>query len=210
MDWQRLSVNGIAGGLTLGLIGLTVLLYANHTILQYESRIIAPASAPTSSLALIFGGGMKNAVEMSDMQWDRVEVGAQLYNSGRVEQLMITGDDGALRADEITAMTNRLVELGVPTSSLRVDPHGYRTYESCIREARLYGVTSTIVISQSFHLPRIQYFCEHFGIRTIPVHADLRVYEKMLWAGNVREILARLKGWWQITVTKPDAMTWEK
>lgn len=184
-------------------------MYANYVILQFAPRITSVADAPTSSLALVFGGGMKNKVEMSDMQWDRVEVGAQLYNSGRVAKLMITGDDGALRADEITAMTNRLVELGVPTSSLLTDPHGYRTYESCIREAHVYGVTSTIVVSQSFHLPRIQYFCEHFGIKTIPVHADLRVYENMLWAGNVREWLARLKGWWQITITKPEAMTWE-
>lgn len=210
MDWRRLIINAVLGGFVLGLCGLALLVHANQTILHYSPRSIAPANAPTSSLALIFGGGMKNEIEMSDMQWDRVEVGAQLYHQGKAGRLMITGDDGRLRADEITAMTNRLVALGVPTSSLRIDPHGYRTYESCIREARLYGVTSTIVISQSFHLSRIQYFCEHFGIRTTPVHADLRVYEKMLWAGNVREILARLKGWWQITVTKPDAMTWEK
>lgn len=197
-------------GFAVGLIGPGVLLYANHVILKFAPRIISAGEAPTSSLALVFGGGMKNNLEMSDMQWDRVEVGAQLYRRGQVEKLMITGDDGALRANEITAMTNRLVELGVPTSSLLIDPHGYRTYESCIREARVYGVTSTIVISQSFHLPRIQYFCEKFGIKTTPVHADLRVYENMFWAGNVREWLARLKGWWQIEVTKPEAMTWER
>ena len=210
MDWRRFTINFLSGGVIVGLIGLTTLLVANKVILDYAPRIVSPANAPTSSLALIFGGGMKNEIEMSDMQWDRVEAGAQLYNSGRVERLMITGDDGNFRADEITAMTNRLVALGVPTTSISADPHGYRTYESCLREAKLYGVTSTIVISQSFHLPRIQYFCEHFGIRTTPVHADLRVYENMLWAGQVREILARLKGWWQITVTKPDAMTWER
>lgn len=197
-------------GFVVGLIGLGVLLYANYTILKFAPRIISADKAPTSSLALIFGGGMKNPTDMSEMQWDRVEVGAQLYNRGRVAKLMITGDDGALRADEITAMTKRLVELGVPTSSLLIDPHGYRTYESCIREARIYGVTSTIVISQSFHLPRIQYFCEHFGISTTPVHADLRVYEHSLWSANIREWLARLKGWWQISLTKPEAMTWER
>lgn len=197
-------------GFVIGLIGLGVLLYANYTILKFVPRIISAEEAPTSSLALIFGGGMKNSTDMSDMQWDRVEVGAQLYNRGRVERLMITGDDGALRADEITAMTNRLVELGVPTSSLLIDPHGYRTYESCIREARIYGVTSTIVVSQSFHLPRIQYFCEHFGISTTPVSADLRDYHDGEWTKNGREWLARLKGWWQITVTKPEAMTWER
>lgn len=195
-----------------GLIALTVfsfVVFVNVVIVRSASEILSLEQAPTSSLALIFGGGMKNAVEMSDMQWDRVEVGAQLFKNGRVERLMITGDDGNFRADEITAMTNRLVELGVPTSSISADPHGYRTYESCFREARVYGITKTIVISQSFHLPRIQYFCEHFGIHTVPVHADLRAYDSW-WTPKGREWLARLKGWWQVTVTRPGPMTWAR
>lgn len=186
----------------LGIVGLALLVCANIVIFQSSTKILTESDAPTSSLAIIFGGGMKNTTEMSDMQWDRVEVGAALYNSGKVSRLMITGDDGAFRGDEITAMTNRLVALGVPTSSLAADPHGYRTYESCYREARVYGITSTIVISQSFHLPRIQYLCGHFGIHTVPVAADIREYDSW-WVANAREWLARLKGWWQVTVTQP-------
>lgn len=209
MNWRRWCVKFFYSLVITGLIGLATISFANLVVLRSATPIFAPTAAPTSTLALVFGGGMKNPTEMSDMQWDRVEVGAQLYKTGRVERVMITGDDGNFRVDEITVMTNRLLELGVPASAISADPHGYRTYESCLRESKLYGLTSTIVISQSFHLPRIQYFCEHFGIQTVPVHADLRVYDSW-WTPNGREWLARLKGWWQISVTKPGPMTWAR
>ena len=197
-------------GFILGLIGLGILVGANFLIINQAKTIYSPAEAPTSTLAIIFGGGMKNnGQEMSDMQWDRVETGAELFKSGKVERLMITGDDGWFKANEITVMKKHLVELGVPEEKISADPNGYRTYESCIREAGLYGVTSAIVISQSFHLPRIQYLCENFDLTTALVQADKREYDSW-WVQNSREWLARVKAVWQVRITKPEAMSWEK
>lgn len=197
-------------GFIFGLIGFIILVGTNFFIVKNAHQIYSASEVPTSSLAIIFGGGMKNdGAEMSDMQWDRVEVGAELFKSGRVEQLMITGDDGWFKANEIAAMKNRLIELGVPENVIVADPHGYRTYESCFREANLYGVTSAIVISQSFHLPRIQYLCKNFGIQTMLVRADKRPYDSW-WVQNAREWLARVKAVLQIEVTKPGPMIWEK
>lgn len=197
-------------GLIAGLFGLLLLVSTNIFILKKAAQIYSVNTVPTSSLAIIFGGGMKNnGAEMSDMQWDRVEVGAQLFKSGKVEQLMITGDDGWFRVDEITGMRARLIELGVPAAKISADPHGYRTYESCLREARLFKIDSAIVVSQSFHLPRIQYLCEHFGIKTTLVQADQRNYHSF-WVAHIREYLARLKAWTQLVITKPAPMVSEK
>ncbi len=193
-------------GLLAGFLGLVILVSANIFILKNAAQIYSVNTVPTSSLAIIFGGGMKNnGTEMSDMQWDRVSVGAELFKTGKVERLMITGDDGWFKANEITAMKNRLLELGVPEEKISADPHGYRTYESCLREAQLFNINSAIVISQSFHLPRIQYLCEHFGIETTLVQADVRIYESW-WVPNAREWLARVKAVWQVEVTKPQPM----
>lgn len=194
--------------LFLGFAGLVILWYANAVILSYNTNIFHSdvtnvANIPTSTTALIFGGGMKSPTEMSDMQYDRVLVGVDLYKLGKVQKLFLTGDDGAFRGDEISAMRALAVSEGVPAEDIVADPHGYRTYESCYREAQVYGVTSTIAISQSFHLPRIRYLCEHFGIKTIGVAADARQYDSW-WVQNAREWLARLKAWWQVEITKPD------
>ncbi len=200
----------LISGFTLGLISFVILLSANLFILKNAKEIYSPTKAPTTTLAIIFGGGMKNnGAEMSDMQWDRVSVGAELFKNKKVENLMITGDDGWFKNDEITAMRNRLIELGVPPEKISADPHGYRTYESCLRETSLYNVTSAIVISQSFHLPRIQYLCEHFGIQTVLVESDKRSYDSW-WVQNAREWFARVKAVIQVEITKPGPMNSEK
>lgn len=148
------------------------------------------------TLALIFGGGMKeDGVTMSEMQEDRVKRGIELYKAGKVQKLLMTGDDGANNSNEVGAMHDYAVKAGVPDERVDTDPHGYNTYKSCDRAKNVYGVTSTIAISQSFHLPRIVYFCSGQGIRVMPVSADLRDYGwwGRLWPAGIREALARVK-----------------
>jgi len=134
----------------------------------------------------------------------------ELFKMGKVEQLMMTGDDGVFRNDEVDAMRALAISLGVPTSSVSIDPHGYRTYESCYREKNIYGISSAVVISQTFHLPRIQYFCRSLGINTVGVAADLQDYGYSLPRMQLREILARVKGWWQMEISRPAPMSLEK
>lgn len=187
-----------------------LLVYANVVILKWPHQTVLVEAAPTSSVALIFGGGMKDAVTMSDIQTDRVKVGVELYQLGKVQKIMMTGDDGVYVSDEVDAMRQAALAAGVPGADILVDPHGYRTYESCYRERFVYGLKSVIVISQSFHLARISYLCNHFGIKTIGVTADLRDYGFVKFKMNIRELGARLKAWWQVVVTKPPPMSWEK
>lgn len=130
----------------------------------------------------------------TDMQYDRVKQGIELYHTKKIQKLMFTGDDGALRADEISAMKQMALDAAVPPQDILIDPHGYRTYESCRRARFEYGLNEVIAISQSFHLPRIRYLCEHFGVRTIGLSADLRDYEEV-WTPYLREALARVKAW---------------
>jgi vancomycin permeability regulator SanA len=191
-------------GIILCIAALFFVLYVHTSIMKYAPEIKTPSgfTGSTTSVAIIFGGGMKKNGEMSDMQWDRVQTGIEMYNTKKVGQLFITGDDGALHADEISAMRKRIVDAGVPASDLLIDPHGYRTYESCWRENRVYGLQNAVAISQSFHLPRIMYLCEHLGVHITPVAADVRDYHS-LWVAHVREWLARMKAVLQIEITRP-------
>lgn len=195
----------------LGLsVFLAFLIYANALILRWPHQVISVADAPTSSIALVFGGGMKDATTMSDLQADRVSVGIELYKQGKVKKIMMTGDDGAYVSDEVDAMRKAALDAGVPADDILVDPHGYRTYESCYREHFVYGLDSAIAISQNFHLARISYLCDHFGLKTVGIAADLRDYGFTKYKMNIREFGARLKAWWQIVVTKPPPMSLEK
>lgn len=193
------------GVLIAGIICVGVLLFSNLFILQYKKNIIfSVQNVPTSTVAIIFGGGMEQDGDMSIHQTLRVEKGIELYKMGKVTKLFMTGDDGKKRFNEVDAMEKYAVERGVPKENIEIDRAGYRTYESCYREKNVYNIQEAIVVSQPFHLPRIQYLCEGMGIHVIPVAAENKPYN---W---IREILARLKAVWQLGISHPTATTLEK
>ncbi len=189
-----------------GSILLLGIVWANITIFSNASKIAEDIeTVPTTTIALVFGGGMKDDGSMSDMQTDRVLKAIELYKTGKVAKLIMTGDDGARRFDEVHAMRLFALEHDVPDQAVSIDPHGYNTYSSCYRADAEYHLTEVVAISQQFHLPRIIYFCQHFGIKTVGVAADETNYGFLgsLWGMHLREILARTKGWWQVEVTQP-------
>lgn len=196
---KSLLIIFLAGGLLFGV----ALLYANLVILQNKSQIYSENNVPSTTIGLVFGAGMRDDGSMSPMQSDRVKEGVALYKAGKVSQLIMTGDDGGMKADEVGAMRAAAIAAGVPEDKVRTDPHGYRTYESCYREANVYGIKKVIAVSQSFHLPRIVYLCENFGIETVGVPADIRNYGWDQVFMDAREAGARLKALWQVVFTKP-------
>lgn len=182
----------------LAFCGFAFIVACNIYILSFGKNSISSVDAvEPRPLAIIFGGGMKeDGVTMSEMQEDRVKRGIELYKAGKVQKLLMTGDDGANNGNEVGAMEKYAIAAGVPDDAVDIDPHGYNTFKSCDRAANLYNVTSTIVVSQSFHLHRIAYFCSHEqGINVEPVSADLREYgTKGRWVtAGLREWLARVK-----------------
>lgn len=185
----------------LGLNVVALLLFTNIQILSYSDQIVSHDVA-TSSAAFVFGGGMSSDTEQTLMQMDRVATAVQLYEGGQIADIYMTGDDGANRYDEVHAMKAQAEQYFVPADDVHVDPHGYRTYESCWRMANVYNVTDALVVSQTFHLPRIIYICEQMGVDVTGVSADLREYP-IGWGNGPREMLARLKAWLQVEITKP-------
>lgn len=174
------------------------ILFSNLYILSFgKGKIFSSVETLSPApVALVFGGGMKDdGVTMSEMQEDRVKRAVQLYKVGKVQKLIMTGDDGGNNADEVGAMKKFAIENGVPTAAIETDPHGYNTFKSCSRARNVFDLDEVIAISQTFHLSRILYFCSHDGIKTIGLSADFRDYgwRGKIWTGGMREWLARVK-----------------
>ncbi|MDO8625921.1 MAG: ElyC/SanA/YdcF family protein [Candidatus Magasanikbacteria bacterium] len=204
---MRLAITGIG---VAGLIVATLIIFSSQRVWRYQIYVQTIADVPNSQFAIIFGGGMQDTGEQSVFQTDRVARGVELYKLGKAKKLIMTGDDGGNHDDEVHAMKLQAIKFGVPKDSIIVDTHGYRTYESCYRARAVYGVTSTIVVSQSFHLPRILYLCRGLGVEAVGVSADLRGYGWFGVKAEVREALARVKAWWQLEVTRPGPRSLEK
>jgi SanA protein len=184
---------------TFGVLALILsIFFSNLHILSFgKGKIFSSVETVSpATVALVFGGGMKDdGVTMSEMQEDRVKRAVQLYKAGKVQKLVMTGDDGGNNADEVGAMKKFAIENGVPATGIEIDPYGYNTFKSCSRAKQVFHLDEVIAISQTFHLSRILYFCSHDGIETTGLSSDLRDYgwRGKIWTGGMREWLARVK-----------------
>ena len=148
-------------------------------------------------------GASRTATGPSDALSDRLRVGAQLYFANPSSTILITGDDGGFRSDEISVMKDTLIQRDhVPAESILSDGHGYRTYESC-KNAKQAGINELVIVTQRFHAARASYICSRLGIQTVDVvTADLQPYQEIFYFW-VRDLLATFKAWIDINLIPP-------
>jgi len=164
----------------------------------------AIGDVPARRVAIVFGAGLWRDGTATPVLHDRVETAAQLYFAGRVEKLLMSGDNRFVEYNEPAVMREVALSLGVPESAIVLDFAGRRTYDTCYRAAAIFGVSEAVLVTQGFHLPRALYLCNRLGVDAVGVEADLRSYRTryvVIW--NIREILATLAAWWDVHISHP-------
>ncbi len=177
----------------LGAVVLALLFSRVWVGLYARSRAYAVADAPTRRVAIVFGAGLWRDGSPTPVLEDRVTTAVELYRAGKVEKLLLSGDNRFVHYNEPAAMQRLAISLGVPERDIVLDYAGRRTYDTCYRAGAIFGVRQAILVTQAFHLPRAVYTCNRLGVEAVGVCADRRVYEPfsmLYW--NVRELLATL------------------
>lgn len=162
------------------------------------------AESRSAPVALVLGAGLNRDGSAGVVLQDRVETAAELYFAGKVEKLLMSGDNSTIYYDEPGAMLEYALSLGVPEEAIVLDFAGRRTYDSCYRAKAIFGVDDLIVVTQAFHLPRALYLCNAFDIEATGTPADdanYRLSSYTTWW--VREILATLKAYWDVLILRP-------
>jgi vancomycin permeability regulator SanA len=160
--------------------------------------------ASPKSVAIVFGAGLWRDGSPTPVLRDRVATAAKLYTSGKVDKLLLSGDNSTEYYNEPAAMQEYAINLGIPEEDIVLDYAGRRTYDTCYRAQVIFGVQEAILITQKFHLPRSIYTCNKLGIPSEGVPADLRDYRRgslLFW--NLRELPATLVALWELYVTQP-------
>lgn len=194
-------------GMIFLLVGLGILILVLPrliTSLYAWPRIYSIDETPTRRVAIVFGAGLWRDGSPTPVLRDRVATAANLYFNGKVEKLLLSGDNSTEFYNEPAAMHEYAMNLGVPEEDIIQDFAGRRTYDTCYRARDIFGVQDAILITQKFHLPRSIYTCNKLGIPSDGVPADLREYRRrslIYW--NLREIPATLVALWQIYITQP-------
>ena len=191
--------------LILGISGIALLTIARLiTAIHSWGRVYSPEDVPQEQVAIVFGAGLWQDGSPTPVLRDRIQAAADLYFQNKVEKLLMSGDNRFADYDEPTAMKNYALKLGVPENAIVLDYAGRRTYDTCYRAKKIFGVKSAILITQEFHLSRALYLCDTLGVESIGVKADQRVYLKRLrFFWNTRESLATLTAFIDLYITHP-------
>jgi SanA protein len=190
--------------LLLGLGVVVLLLPRLITFLYTRPRTFSVPAVPAARVALVFGAGLNRDGRPTTVLRDRVATAADLYFSGKVEKLLMSGDNQFLYYNEPGAMKAYALELGVPEEDIVLDYAGRRTYDSCYRAREIFGVHEAILVTQSFHLPRAVYTCSRLGLSSSGVAADQHKYWQGSWMfWNLREIPATLVALWEVHFSQP-------
>lgn len=129
----------------------------------------------------------------------RIDAAANLYNSGKVKYLLISGDNGSKDYNEPLDMRNSLMEKGIPESAIILDYAGFDTYDSMIRARKVFGQKRFIVISQEFQNERAVYIARRFGIEAYGYNANMVTYAGG-FKTKIREFFARGKAYIEVNM----------
>ncbi|WP_201438806.1 SanA/YdcF family protein [Saccharothrix sp. 6-C] len=162
------------------------------------------ADVPDAPVALVLGAGLTRAGTPTAFLAGRLDVAADLYRRGKVEVLLVSGDNSRTGYDEPTAMRTYLIGRGVPADVVVADYAGLDTWDSCTRAKRIFGVERLTVVTQEFHLPRAVALCRSAGLEAFGVGHDTSDRVATTAYGHFREVFAAGKAMWDGVVTKPD------
>lgn len=195
--WRFIQI--LAG---LGL--LAILLPRAITSLYSVNRVYQKENAPVKRLAIVFGAGLRRDGTPTAVLRDRVETAADLYFRGKVEKILMSGDNRFEYYNEPGAMRQYALSLGVPDSAIVMDFAGRRTYDTCYRARAIFGADEALLVTQKFHLPRALFLCNALGINSFGIEANNNHYRKfslVIW--NFREQIATFGAFVDVFVNNP-------
>lgn len=146
----------------------------------------ATDNVPAAKVGLVLGCGPNIYFHY------RIAAAEQLFRSGKVEYLLVSGDNGTHYYDETSAMKNALLERGIPEDRIVCDYAGFSTIDSIIRAKEVFKQNSILVISQEFHVRRAIFIAHRKNMEAIGFCA--KDVEKSMGAPTLmREQFARVK-----------------
>src|SRR5204862_2438607 len=122
----------------------------------------------------------------------RIETAAELYQLGKIDHFILSGDNSTKFYNEPLEMRRALIKKGVPDSAITLDYAGLRTLDSVVRCKMIFGQHKITIITQLFHTYRALFISDYYGIDAVVLVADEPELERTFKV-RIREYFARTK-----------------
>jgi SanA protein len=187
--------------LSVLVLAAAVLLANLFVIADTNSSIYESATAvPVAPVALVLGASVASNGVLSPVMKERADAALLLYNTHKVSKILVSGDDGTPFYDEVYPVGKYLLGAGVPQSDIFLDYAGFDTYSSMYRAKAVFDVSSMIVVSQRFHLPRALFIAHSLGITATGFDASQP--GELYLSNSLREIPAVIKALFDVAIAR--------
>ncbi len=149
--------------------------YQQYQFFAAEKYIVEAESLDTYQTAIVLGAKVDDQ-DPSDILEDRLLTAIELYEKGKVEKILVSGDNGQVEYNEVGTMKNYLLNEGIPAEDIFMDHAGFDTYDSMYRAKAIFQVENAVIVTQNYHLPRAIYIARALGIDAVGVSADRQTY----------------------------------
>ncbi len=160
-------------------------------------------TVPHKRVAVMLGTNPKTKTgKMNYFYKHRIDAAVKLYQNGKIDRILISGDNSSKTYSEPDAMKADLMAAGIPDSAIYLDFAGFSTYDSMVRAKKVFGLSEFMVVSQDFHNRRAVYIARQNGIDAIGFNVRNTLFRKWRIKMELREILARVKAVSEVVIDK--------
>ncbi|WP_294247210.1 ElyC/SanA/YdcF family protein [uncultured Chryseobacterium sp.] len=183
--------------LLLLVAGIVFMAWANYSMKRNTEDFLSAHidDLPQTKTALLLGTSktLDNG-QINAYFYNRILAAAELYRSGKIQYLIVSGDNSRQDYNEPEDMQKALMERGVPEDRIFLDFAGFRTLDSVVRAKEIFGQQKIIIVSQKFHNERAVFLAQQNGMEAYGFNAeDVNKYAG--FKTNMREYLAKTKAY---------------
>ena len=190
---MKRKLSKILGSAVVGLL-LTILL-CNYVISDAaEGKTFSSLDKiPKNRVGIVLGTAKKiKGGSPNPYYTNRIMATIALYNSGKINFVLVSGDNETIHYNEPMSIKKDLVSGGIPEEHIFLDYAGFRTLDSMVRAKEVFGLENVTVISQKFHNERAIYLAEKKGLKAIGFNAN-DISRNQGLKVQFREYFARVK-----------------
>lgn len=186
---------------------LVVILLSNYHIIASTGDFIHHSmdSLPHNRVGLVLGtsqylrGGGSNPYFRY-----RIDAAQQLFEAGKIDYIIVSGDNSKRSYNEPQVMQTALEDRGVPSDYIFPDYAGFRTLDSVVRCKEVFGQEKVTIVTQEFHGRRAVFIARHKGLDAVAYAAGSVSAEYGLKV-MIRELFAKVKAVMDVYIfrTKP-------
>jgi SanA protein len=122
----------------------------------------------------------------------RIDAAVELFNAGKIDFILISGDNSSHYYNEPGTIRNDLIKRGIPANKIFLDYAGFRTLDSVVRAKQIFGQDMITIISQKFHVERALFIANRRNVQAVAYIArEVEIKDGLrTW---LRERFARIK-----------------